>query len=113
LKGDQELWCDSLAALDEPVIFLGSAKVRKSFILTEYLRAGLDRAHYEIIEDEDPFYGEIPGIDGVWATRKTLEECREKLASALEDWVLFSVAQGREISPLGDVRILISQRVVW
>lgn len=80
-------------------------------MLTEYLRAGLERAHYEIIEDDDPFYGEIPGIDGVWATGKTLEECREKLASALEDWVLLSVAQGHEIPPLGDARILIPQRV--
>ena len=52
-------------------------------------------ARYEIIEDEEPFYGEIPGIDGVWATGKTLGECREKLASTLEDWGLFSVAQGR------------------
>ncbi len=64
---------------------------------TEYLRAGMERAHYEIIEDEEPFYGEIPGIDGVWATGKTLEKCRTRLAAVLKDWVLFSVSQGYEI----------------
>ena len=80
-------------------------------MLTEYLRAGMERAHYEIIEDDEPFYGEIQSIDGVWATGKTLEECREKLASALEDWVLFSVAQGYDIPPLGDIKIIIPQRV--
>lgn len=82
-------------------------------MLTEYLRAGLERAHYEIIEDNEPFYGEIPGIDGVWATGKTLEECRENLSSALEDWVLFSVAQGQDIPPLGDAKILIPHRVAY
>jgi len=80
-------------------------------MLTEYLRAGMERAHYEMIEDEEPFYGEIPGIEGVWATGKTLEACRERLAAALEDWVLFSVSQGYEIPPLGETKIVIPQRV--
>ncbi len=73
-------------------------------MLTEYLRAGLPQAHYEMIDDEDPFYGEITGIDGVWATGKTLEECGEQLATALEDWLLFSIAQGHNIPPLGKAR---------
>ena len=54
-------------------------------MLTQYLQAALDRARYEIIEDEEPFYGEVPELPGVWATGKTLEECRRNLASALED----------------------------
>jgi hypothetical protein len=45
-------------------------------MLIECLRAGLERAHYELIEDEDPFYGGIPGVEGVWATGKTLAEAR-------------------------------------
>lgn len=73
-------------------------------MLTEYLRAGLQQAHYEMIDDEDPFYGKIPGIDGVWATGKTLEECGEQLATALEDWLLFSIAQGHNIPPSGKAR---------
>jgi predicted RNase H-like HicB family nuclease len=80
-------------------------------MVIEYLHAGMERAHYEIIDDEEPFYGEIPEIEGVWATGKTLEECRDRLVTALEDWVLFSVAQGYEIPPLGDVKIIIPQRV--
>jgi predicted RNase H-like HicB family nuclease len=58
--------------------------------MTEDLASALERAVYEQIEDEEPFYSEIPGIQGVWATGKTLEECRRNLASALEDWVLFT-----------------------
>ena len=49
----------------------------------------LENAHYEIIKDEEPFYGEVPSLAGVWATGKTLEECRRNLAEAIEDWVLF------------------------
>ncbi len=80
-------------------------------MLTEYLRAALDRAHYEIIEDEEPYYGEIPGLDGVWTTGHTLEECRRNLADALEDWVLFSIAKGLPIPPVGQVSLRLPEKV--
>ena len=66
-------------------------------MLTEYVQAALDRAQYEPIEDEEPFYGEVPGLDGVWASGKTLEQCRTELVSAVEDWLLFSLAKGLPI----------------
>ena len=45
-------------------------------MITEYINAALSHAKYEIIEDTEPYYGEIPELKGVWATGKTLEECR-------------------------------------
>ncbi|MFB3766619.1 MAG: type II toxin-antitoxin system HicB family antitoxin [Methanotrichaceae archaeon] len=54
--------------------------------VAEYLKAAMDKAVYEIIDDPEPFYGEIPELQGVWATGKTLEACRDDLMSALEDW---------------------------
>ena len=63
-------------------------------MLLQYIQTALEYAHYEIIEDEEPFYGEVPALAGVWATGKTLEECRRNLAEAVEDWVLFSIAKG-------------------
>ncbi len=42
-------------------------------MITEYIEAGLAQAKYETIEDEEPYYGEVPGLAGVWATGKTLE----------------------------------------
>lgn len=74
-------------------------------MLTEYLAEALARAHYEFIQDDEPYYGEIPGLDGVWATGQSLEECRRHLAGALEDWLLFSIAKGLAIPPLGSVTI--------
>ena len=53
-------------------------------MLTEYIRAAMRQAKYEIIEDDGSFYGEIPPVPGVWANGETLEACREELESVLE-----------------------------
>ncbi len=66
-------------------------------MLLNYLNAALDRATYEKIEDEEPYYGEIPEIQGVWATGSTLEDCRRNLVKALEDWVFFSIYRGESV----------------
>jgi predicted RNase H-like HicB family nuclease len=81
-------------------------------MLLRYIQAALEQAHYEMIEDEEPFYGEVAALPGVWATGKTLEGCRRTLAEAIEDWVLFSVAKGLSIPVLSDVAIRIPERVM-
>lgn len=67
-------------------------------MFAEYIKAAMDKATYEIIDDPEPFYGEIPELRGVWATGKTLESCRDNLMSALEDWICLS-SQDWQISP--------------
>jgi len=74
-------------------------------MLTAYLTEALQRAKYEIIDDAEPYYGEIPELPGVWASGMTLEECRSKLSSALEDWLFFSIAKGLPIPPLGGIEL--------
>ena len=56
-------------------------------MFAEYIRAALSKATYEIIEDQEPFYGEIPELRGVWAIGKNLEECRENLKGVIEGWI--------------------------
>ena len=80
-------------------------------MLLQYIQSAMERAHYELIEDEDPFYGEVPPLAGVWATGKTLEECRRNLAEAIEDWMLFSIAKGLPIPALGQVAIHLPEKV--
>ncbi len=80
-------------------------------MLLEYIQTALECAHYEIIEDEEPFYGEVPSLAGVWATGKSLEECRRNLAEAIEDWVLFSIAKGLPIPALGQVTVRLPEKV--
>jgi hypothetical protein len=41
-------------------------------MLSRYIQAALDQAHYEIIQDEEPFFGTVPGLDGVWASGTSL-----------------------------------------
>ena len=48
-------------------------------MLIEYIHAALEKARYEIIEDDESYYGEVPELEGVWATGSTLEECRKNL----------------------------------
>lgn len=78
-------------------------------MLLQHIQTALEGAHYEIIQDDEPFYGEVPHLAGIWATGKTLDECRRNLAEATEDWVLFSVAKGLPIPDLGDVAVHLSE----
>ena len=80
-------------------------------MIKEYIEAALARATYEIIEDEEPHYGEIPSMQGVWASGKTLEECRRSLAETVEDWVLLSIAKGLPIPTLGEASIHVPKKV--
>jgi predicted RNase H-like HicB family nuclease len=80
------------------------------YMLLRYIQSALDRAHYELIDDQEPYYGEVPGIKGVWASGKTLEECRKELADAIEDWLLFSIAKGLPIPSIGDASIELPEK---
>lgn len=82
-------------------------------MILQYIDIALEQAQYEMIEDEEPFYGEIASLPGVWATGPTLEACRRNLAAAVEDWLLFSIAKGLPIPPLGDTAIEIPTKVAF
>lgn len=66
-------------------------------MLTKYIEAAMHHAEYEIIEDDNSFYGHIPELEGLWANAATLEACRDELRSALEDWLLLGFAWKDEI----------------
>ena len=58
-------------------------------MIQRFLDTFLSKAQYEMIDDGKRFYAEIKSLRGVWATGKTLEECRANLLSALEGWLIF------------------------
>jgi predicted RNase H-like HicB family nuclease len=70
-------------------------------MITEYIQAAMLKARYELIEDEEPYYGEVPELAGVWATGKTLEECRKNLAEVIDGWLVVRLRKGLPIPPLG------------
>jgi predicted RNase H-like HicB family nuclease len=74
-------------------------------MLTEYIEAALSKAKYELIEDEEPYYGEVPELEGVWATGKTLEECRKNLVEVIDGWIIVRLRKGLPIPPIGAYKI--------
>ncbi len=67
-------------------------------MLRAYIQQAMDHAHYEIIDqDESPYYGEIPELRGVIGVGRTLEECRENLEDALDEWVTLGLQLNHEI----------------
>ncbi len=59
-------------------------------MLSEYLEKKLKLARYKLLKDRT-YFGEIPGLRGVWANARNLEQCRKELREVLEDWLLLKV----------------------
>jgi predicted RNase H-like HicB family nuclease len=74
-------------------------------MLTDYIRAAMARAKYEILSDDGSYYGEIPGFQGVWANADTLDACRAELEEVLGEWILLRVADHLPLPPAGKVRL--------
>lgn len=78
-------------------------------MLTEYLRAAMAKAHYELLGGGEGYYGEVPGFQGVYAQANTLEVCREELASTLEDWLLFRISRHLPIPVLDGMDLAVKE----
>lgn len=78
-------------------------------MLTNYLRAAMRRAKYEILSDDGSYYGEIPGFDGVYANTDTLEACRDELAEVLEEWILFRISRNLDLPVVDGIELSIKE----
>lgn len=68
-------------------------------MLTQYILKQLARARYKLLED-GTYFGEIPRLQGVWASGASLEACREELREVLESWLLLKLRSKDTISGL-------------
>ncbi len=62
-------------------------------MILKYISTAMEQAHYEFLKNDKSFYGEIPVCRGVYATGKTLEDCRTSLMEVLEEWLLFRISK--------------------
>lgn len=69
-------------------------------MLNEYITAAMSTAKFEVIEDKEPYYGEIPSLPGVWATGNSLEECKKVLLSVLKEWIVLRFRFGKNLPPI-------------
>ena len=78
-------------------------------MLTEYLQAAMRKARYELLDDDEGYYGEIPGFRGVYSNAKTLEGCRDLLQEVLEEWVFLNIADRTPLPKVGGIKLKLSR----
>ncbi len=72
-------------------------------MLAEYIDKAMEMAVYEIMTEDKTYWGEIPGLQGVWARHQTLEGCRRELSEALSDWIALRLRLNLEIPIISGV----------
>lgn len=75
-------------------------------MLNEFIQKKLREAKYKILKDGS-YFGEIPGLPGVWAASRNLEDCRMELREVLEDWLFLKV---RDREPVRGFKIKTDRR---
>lgn len=74
-------------------------------MLAHFLDVAMEIARYEIIEDDGAYWGEIPGLQGVWARHQILAGCQRELREALSDWVALRLRLGLEIPEIAHINL--------
>jgi predicted RNase H-like HicB family nuclease len=69
-------------------------------MLSRYIREAMSRARYRILDD-GAYFGEVPGLEGVWASARSLEKCRHELQEVVEEWLLLKLRDNDPIPKLG------------
>ncbi|MCK4234132.1 type II toxin-antitoxin system HicB family antitoxin [candidate division WOR-3 bacterium] len=80
-------------------------------MLTEYIRTAMKKAKYEILSDDNTFYGEIPGFDGVYANADTLEVCHNELEEVLEEWIFFKISRNLPLPIVEGIELTIKEAI--
>ena len=69
-------------------------------------------AKYEILQEDNSFYGEIPGFDGVYANAKDLEICKAELEEVLEEWLFFRISKNLPVPTVNGLKLKINKIAV-
>lgn len=78
-------------------------------MLSQYIKAAMRQAKYEILSDDKSFYGEIPGFQGVYANAETLEDCREELAEVLEGWIFLHLVDNTPLPVVNGLKLSVEK----
>lgn len=68
-------------------------------MLSKFIDRKLRIAKYKLLEDGS-YFGEIPGLRGVWSNAKTKKASEEELREVLEEWVLLRVRDHERVPGL-------------
>jgi predicted RNase H-like HicB family nuclease len=73
-------------------------------MLTRYIREAMKKARYKTLEN-GTYFGQIPGLAGVWANESTRQECCDVLQEVLEEWLVFKIRDHDPIPRIGRVSL--------
>ena len=73
-------------------------------MVNAYIQSAMRYSTYEILDDQT-FYGEIVGFQGVYANADALEQCREELQSALEGWIRLGLRMAHPLPEVDGLRL--------
>ena len=59
-------------------------------MLTRYIGRAMKKAVYKRLGDAQ-YFGEIPGLRGVWASGRSLDACCDELQEVLEEWLVLKL----------------------
>jgi predicted RNase H-like HicB family nuclease len=59
-------------------------------LAAQYAEAAVRHARYEALDD-DQWYADVVGLDGVWAEGGTVAEAEAQLREVIESWVLLAI----------------------
>jgi predicted RNase H-like HicB family nuclease len=88
------------------VEYARAAVQQEGMMLTDYIRVAMRKAAYEILPDST-FYGEIPGLQGVYANAAALDDCRKELQEVLEGWIVLGLRLGHTLPVIDGVALVI------
>ena len=78
-------------------------------VLTAYINAAMNKAHYEILAEGEGYWGSIEALRGEWGQAGTLEGCRDELREVLEEWIVLGLKLGHPIPPIDGITITMQQ----
>ena len=62
-------------------------------MFAEYITAALSKANYKIL-DNGEYIATVSGLQGVWATGRTIEGARTELVEVIEGWIALRLRLG-------------------
>lgn len=77
-------------------------------MLTDYIKAAMRQATYEMLPDDEGYFGKIPPCPGVWANAPTLEACRDELQEVLEGWIIVGLRHNDPFPEIDGIALDIS-----
>jgi len=81
----------------------------KTTLLTSYITAAMRRARYEILPENEGYFGTIDMLPGVWANAASLEVCRDQLQEVLEEWIVLGLRMEHDLPEIDGIQLGIQE----